>query len=173
MIIFLVLLSFSALGYSAETGSTGKTKQLIDPNATGKLQLIIGAGASPKYLQEWVSTPASTPARVERIKECKPEQTVYIGFFVTGYSLDENMNVNCVVDVTIYKPNGQILFSVPKYAKAKGRYKENSFIALDAALDMTLESTDPEGTYRIEGVVTDSVSGNTTKAIYEIKFKKK
>jgi len=173
IVILLVLFSFSALGYSAETGSIGKTKQLIDPNASGKLQLIIGAGASPKFLQEWVSTHASTPARVERIKEIKPERTAYIGFFVTGYSLDNNKNVNCAVDVTVYDPNGRVLFSGPKYANVKGSYKEKSFLALDPALDFTLEASDPEGNYRIEGIITDIISGKTAKAAYELKLNKK
>jgi len=171
--ILLVLISFSSLEYSAVAGNAGKTNQLVDPNASGKLQLIIGAGASPKYLQDWVSTRASTPARVERIKEIKPEQTAYIGFFVTGYMLDKNMNINCTVDVTIYKPNGEVLFSLPQYAKVKGRSKENSFLVLDPALDLTLEESDPVGTYKIEGSITDIISGNTAKSAYELKFNKK
>ena len=173
IIVILLLLVFSAFEISAETGSTGKAKQLIGPNASGKLQLIIGAGASPKYLQEWVSTPPSTPARVDRIKEVKPEQTTYIGFFVTGYSLDKNKNVNCAVDVTIYNPKGQILFSLPKYAKINGSNKENGFLALDPALDFTLERSDPAGTYRIEGIITDIISGKTAKAAYDLKLNKK
>jgi hypothetical protein len=173
IIVFLVLVSFSALGYTAETRIIEHPRQLVDPNTTGKLQLIIGVGATPKYLEEWVSTPTSTPARVDRIKEIKPEQTAYIGFFVTGYSLDKNKNVNCAVDVTIYNPKGQVLFSLPQYAKINGSNEENGFLALDPALDFTLEASDPEGTYKIEGIITDNISGKTAALTYELKLNKK
>ena len=174
LIISIFLLAFcAAVGIAAEANNESKARQLIDPSASGNLQLIIGAGASPKYLQEWVSTPSNKPARVERIKEIKPDQTAYVGFFVTGYSIDGNKNVNCTVDVMVYDPRGKVLFSMPKYARVRGSYKEKSFLALDPGLDFTLEASDPEGNYRIEGTISDNVSGKTAKASYDLKLTKK
>ena len=70
-------------------------------------------------------------------------------------------------------PKGQVLFSLPQYAKINGSNEENGFLALDPALDFTLEASDPEGTYKIEGIITDNISGKTAALTYELKLNKK
>ena len=167
-----LLLSFVCLSHATNVSTRLTPKRLIDPNPTGQLQLIIGAGSSPEYLDQWVSTPSSTPIGIPRIRQCVPNQMVYFGFFVTGYAVSANGQMNCTAEVKVLHPDGTAAFDKPFRATTKGPTSRKGFIALNPAMDLTLENTDPEGLYRIVGTLTDHVTGMSTQAIYKIEFGK-
>ncbi len=148
------------------------SRQLVNPASQGSLELIIGAGDSPSYIEEWIRTRSDTPARVQRIKETSVEKTVYLGFIITGYAVEQASNMNCLVDVKIYSPDGTLLFDLKNYSKAKRRVSNKGFVMADPALDFTLEQSDPAGKYRIEGTVKDQIADKRATSTYEIELKK-
>ncbi len=170
--ILALVLCVATFALADTKPKTLRPRPVVDSNKPGQLQLIIGAGASPTYLEEWVSEPSTQPIGIPRLKTCRPHQTVYFGFFVTGYTIDTNGIMDCTAEIRVIHPDGTEVFDTPAYSASKGRQLSTGFVALDPAMDLILEAGDPPGTYRIEGTVTDKVSGTSAKAVYTIEFTK-
>jgi len=68
-------------------------------------------------------------------------------------------------------PDGKAVFGERDYARGKGKLHKNpAFIMADPALDLMLESSDPEGFYTIVAQVTDIMTGKKADSSYKMKF---
>jgi len=82
ILVFIVLLYCSV--------SIAKVTPMPSPNEKGNLGLIIVASDSPKFINEWVSTPSEHAPTIKRIFNAKPEQLIVSVFLVTGLSANES-----------------------------------------------------------------------------------
>jgi hypothetical protein len=141
----------------------------IDPNPPGDLAVSVFMAESPDFIQEWVNTPSSFGPTIHRIKKARFNQQVHAGFIVTGYTRQENFQVNFVVNVKITDPTGKVILDQKSWARLSNEMsKERSFILADPVLDLMIETGDPAGKYRIEATVLDLVAGKTASGSWEL-----
>jgi len=129
-------------------------------NASGDLNVTVFVTDSPKFIKEWVSTPASHSPVIKRIKSAKPEQMVHAGFAVTGFALDNSSKTNFVVGINIQDPSGNVIFEEPNWDVHIAELSSPKGIVMaDPVLDFTVEDSDPLGTYIISAMVKDNIGG--------------
>ena len=137
----------------------------------GDLGLVIVASGTPKYIEEWLSTPSSHGVTIKRLKVAKPDQLIVTAFLVTGMSANDDGNYEFSISFYILDPNEKPIFGQRDYAKGKGRLPSKPMLIMaDPALDLILEESDPEGTYTIVAQVVDLVNGKKASDSYNIKF---
>ena len=141
----------------------------IDPNPPGDLAVSVFVAESPDFIREWVDTPSSFGPTIHRIRKARFNRQVHAGFIVTGYTRQENFQVNFVVNVKITDPTGKVILDQKSWARLSNEMpKERSFILADPVLDLMIETSDPAGKYRIEATVLDMVSGKTASGSWEL-----
>lgn len=83
---------------------------------------------------------------------------------VTGYSRDDDGRVDIDASFHFIANDGRLLFRRDAYARARRRItQETGFISLAPALEISFDSNDPPGKYRLEFIVTDNISHHRTK----------
>ena len=144
------------------------------PNDVEDLGIIILASDSPSYIKEWLKTPSDHVVTIKRIKQAKPNVTIYYSFLVTGLSSNKDGKCKYEVSYVFKGPNGEIVFDETINTRAEEVLPvEPTFIMADPALDITLEDTDPTGIYVLESKVIDLVSNKKAMKTYEIKLVKR
>lgn len=137
----------------------------------GDLGLVIVASGTPKYIEEWLSTPSSHGVTIKRLKVAKPDQLIVTAFLVTGMSANDDGNYEFSVSFYILDPNEKPIFGQRDYAKGRGELPSKPMLTMaDPALDLILEDSDPEGVYTILAQVVDLVNGKKASDSYSIKF---
>lgn len=137
----------------------------------GDLGLVIVASGTPKYIEEWLSTPSSHGVTIKRLKVAKPDQLIVTAFLVTGMSANDDGNYEFSVSFYILDPNEKPIFGQRDYAKGRGELPSKPMLTMaDPALDLILEDSDPEGVYTIVAQVVDLVNGKKASDSYSIKF---
>ena len=138
---------------------------------SGDLGLVIVASGTPKYIEEWLSTPSSHGVTINRLKLAKPEQLIVTSFLVTGMSANDDGNYEFSVSFYILDPNEKPIFGQRDYARGKGELPSKPMLIMaDPALDLIFEDSDPEGIYTIVAQVVDLVNGKKASDSYSIKF---
>ncbi len=145
---------------------------LVKPNQPGDLQVNIVVSDSPHYIREWVHSKPKKVVRIKRLDKVRPNQVMYTAFLITGYKLNEENFMDVVIHWVFYEPNGRTMFKQDNYAHAKKRIKNNTpnFIMADPALDLELDTTDPQGVYRLVAIAEDRISKKIAKNVYKIDF---
>lgn len=142
-----------------------------EPNEIGDLGLVIVASDTPEYIEEWLSTPSKHGVKIKRLRTAIPDQLIVTAFLVTGTSPSTDGNYEFSVNFYLLGPDGKPVFGQRDYAKGKGKHQyKPTFIMADPALDIVLESSDPDGIYTIVAQVTDIVTGKKADTYYKIKF---
>lgn len=140
-----------------------------EPNAPGDINIVVVASHSPAYIKEWISTPPKHGVTIKRLKSVRPNQLAVTAFLVSGMSPDNNGRYKFSVSFKLFGPDGKIIFGENGFAKGEGKLPENpSYIMADPALDIVLESTDPEGEYTVVGIVHDQISNKTAEHSYKL-----
>ena len=141
------------------------------PSKTGDISVYIVASGSPKYIEDWLTNSRSEGVTINRLKEAKPNQLIVISFLVSGMSANVQGNYSYTVSMYVESPDGELLFGKRDYAKGEDKhFPEPAYVMADPALDLYLEPSDPEGTYKVFAQVKDLVSNKVHENSYEIKF---
>ena len=139
----------------------------------GNLKLIIVASSDPNYIKEWTSTPSSQAVTIKRLKRAIPNQLIVTAFLATGLTSDPTGEYRFSISYYFLDPHGEPLFGDRDYSKGIGLLPENPTLIMgDPALDIVIESSDPEGVYTIVAQIHDLVSGKKASDNYEIYFDK-
>lgn len=137
----------------------------VDPNPEGHLDLAIGAGESPDFIDEWVHTSYKHHVQVPRIRDLRRGKEVHIAFILSGVSRGPDGRSHVGVGVRVRDPRHRVAFSDDRFARvcriASGRA---GFTLADPTLIFSLEPDDPIGPWVVEATARDSVSGATATA---------
>ena len=139
----------------------------LNPLKAGNLGLAIMASTKPDFLKEWLTAPPEKVVEIENIKWIKHEETLYVGFFVTGLFYGINSSYDYKVSFYVIGPDGKAKFGQRNYAGGQGKHPEKPSIYLaDPALELTFAKDDPDGMYVIVARVEDQTNGKTFKNTY-------
>ncbi len=140
-------------------------------NAQGDLHITVFITDSPSFLKEWIKTPPSHALTISTITEAKYNQLVHAGFAITGFTKGPDSNVNFIVGVQVFAPDGSVLLQGEKWAVyTKAVTIDKGVIFADPFLEIEAEPNDPAGDYKISATVTDNISGKsaTSSAVLKI-----
>lgn len=135
---------------------------------TDAFETFLISSKSHEDLTEIVERGIFNPA--SNIKTIYPNKTILIAFGVNNPYIAPDKSVDILFDVKVLKPDQTILFDLPEYTKISSA--TNSRFLSNETLDLTLESSDPEGNYTIIVLARDLGSGNRSMVKGAISLKK-
>jgi len=144
-------------------------------NTPGNLGITIVAAGNPQYLKDWVNPKKLNKVTIKRIHKVVPEQIAYCAFIITGLTPAPKPynTLQYKVGFKLYGPTGTLLHHEPNYSRGNFNDPEKPVYTMaDPALDLILENSDPAGTYTLEGIATDLVSGKTATSSYKLTLTK-
>ncbi|MGH9867451.1 MAG: hypothetical protein ACREAA_04700 [Candidatus Polarisedimenticolia bacterium] len=130
------------------------------PGQVGPLRLDITVDDHPGSV-------SSQPGATGRFRA---GQTIYVAFLVSNQATGPNGRVHVQIDCRIFGPDGKARFERTGAAEARGPCQGHNFCMADPAVAFASEPGDPPGTYRIEGMARDMVSGQraSTRASFHL-----
>jgi|GEM_PF-1036761 hypothetical protein len=118
----------------------------------------------------YLSNP-TIPLEQRNVKTCSPNKLTTLAFGLESPTFSKS-NVNVVFDVKIFKPDGSILFDVPNHTKARALIPSSQLAMGGDKMDLALEDSDLEGTYVIQVLAKDLISGRNAQTQEKITYNK-
>lgn len=145
------------------------------PKPAGDLDVLIVVSDSPDYVDEWLKRSSFGRAdTIKRLDVAQQEQLIAVSFLVSGFTADKNGEISILFSFAVLDPNGNAIFNQRHYAEVSQKAPKNpSFIKSGQDLTLTLDTSDPQGTYTIICIAEDQVKNKAARCSYKMKLVKK
>jgi hypothetical protein len=136
-----------------------------EPATQANLAVRVVVSETNDFIGEWERAPAGQPPQFTSVEHGRRGDDLSVGFFVTGFAVDDGGRVSLRLDFEAFDPTGAVTLAEDGFAVYDGPPPPGRrWLLLQGGLTWSIEESDPTGDWILEMEVTDLVSGERTES---------